>query len=249
MSTIRLGVNIDHAATLRQARYRDTHDVPQQMVEPDPIAIALAAEKAGADGITLHLREDKRHIQDIDVRRMSDAIKTTLNFEMACTPEMTDFAIGIKPDTACLVPENRLEITTEGGLDIVAEEKRVAKVLALLHQAEIPVSFFIDPNEDQVRKSAELGADMIELHTGAYANAYYGDMREHEYKRISDSLELGIKLGLTVNAGHGINYENVKQLVALDGFHEFNIGHSILSRAMLTGVEEAVSKMKGLMER
>ena len=243
---ILLGVNIDHCATLRQARYREAaHD--GGAVEPDPVEFARRSEKAGADGITVHLREDRRHIQERDVWRLRETIATRLNLEMACTPTMTEFALKLRPDSVCLVPENRQEITTEGGLDVVSNRDRVAACVDAMNAAGIKTSLFIDPDEPQIELSAELRAPWIELHTGAYAHAYYTDRRAAEFERLHRGAELGHRSGLVVNAGHGINYINIVEIRTVPHLHELNIGHSIVSRALFSGVEEAVSTMKRLM--
>lgn len=249
-SGILLGVNIDHAATVRQARYRTYPETAGRMVEPDPLAVAFLAERAGADGITVHPREDGRHIQREDVRRLRTSIQTRLNMEMAATDEMLAFALEIRPDSACIVPEKRAEITTEGGLDIASQEERLKPIIDRLNEAGIVVSLFIDAENDQIETASRLGAACIELHTGAYANAYYDAApRERELEKLRHGAALARSLGLTVNAGHGISYVNVHPLLAIPGFHEFNIGHSIISRAVLTGMEEAVRTMKELLRR
>lgn len=243
-----LGVNIDHAATLRQARYRTAARTCGGMVEPDPVALALRAEKAGADGITVHLREDRRHIQPRDVERLRECLATRLNFEMACTPAMVRFALKLKPDSVCVVPENRTEITTEGGLDAVGARRRLAGAIARLRDAGIEVSLFIDPDAAQIDEAARLRVPLVELHTGAYANAY-GSARAHrrEFKRLVAGAEQAHALGLIVNAGHGINYVNIAEVRTIPDLHELNIGHSIMSRALFTGIEEAVREMKARM--
>lgn len=241
---ILLGVNIDHAATLRQARYRGADRTAGQAVEPDPVALALLAERAGADGITIHLREDRRHIQDHDAWRLRESIGTRLNLEMAVTPAMTELALKLKPDSVCLVPESRQEITTEGGLDVVGMKDRVRKCVDAMNAAGIQTSLFIDPDEAQIDASAAVGAPWIELHTGAYANAYYGPRRAAEFQRLRVGAVRGHEAKLVVNAGHGINYVNVAEVRTLPHGHEFNIGHSILSRALGSGIEEAVREMK-----
>ncbi|HQF37915.1 MAG TPA: pyridoxine 5'-phosphate synthase [Opitutaceae bacterium] len=244
-SPILLGVNIDHAATLRQARYRAEPATCGRFIEPDPVELALAAERAGADGITVHLREDRRHIQERDVWRLRESIKTRLNLEMACTDAMVAFALKLKPEYACLVPENRAEVTTEGGLDVVGQRARVRDTVAALTAAGIKTSLFIGPDEPALEAAAEMKSPFVELHTGAYANAYFEPAAAAaEFERLRKAAILGPKLGLTVNAGHGINYVNIAEVRTLPGLHEFNIGHSILSRALLTGVEEAVREMK-----
>jgi pyridoxine 5-phosphate synthase len=244
---ILLGVNIDHCATLRQARYREAPESVAASVEPDPVALALLAERAGADGITVHLREDRRHIQERDVWRLREAISTRLNFEMACTPAMIEFALKLKPSSVCLVPESRQEITTEGGLDIVGNRERVKACVDAMNGARIFTSLFIDPDPEQIELGAKLGAPWIELHTGAYANACHTPQRAAEFARLEAGARLGAKHGLTVNAGHGINYVNIAEVRTLPHIHELNIGHSIVSRALFTGFEEAVREMKARM--
>lgn len=242
---ILLGVNIDHCATVRQARYRAVAPGAEPAVEPDPVALAVLAERAGADGITVHLREDRRHIIDADLPRLRDAIATRLNLEMACSSSMTAIAIALRPDSVCLVPENRAEITTEGGLDIVGQRDRVGPVIEAMNAAGITTSLFIDPDEPQIALAAELGAPCIELHTGAWANAFYlPERRAFEFERLRRGAEQAHALGLTVNAGHGINYVNVAEIRTLPHAHEFNIGHSIISRALFTGIDEAVREMR-----
>jgi pyridoxine 5-phosphate synthase len=241
---ILLGLNIDHCATVRQARYRQADATTGGAVEPDPVTFALLGERAGADGITVHLREDRRHIQERDVWRLREGIATRLNLEMACTPAMTEFALKLKPDTVCLVPENRQEISTEGGLDVVGRRKPVRACVDAMNAAGIKTSLFIDPDEAQIELAAKLGAPLVELHTGAYANAYFGPRREREFQRLRLGCVRAHELGLTVNAGHGINYVNIAEVRTLPHLHELNIGHSIVSRALFTGVEEAVREMK-----
>lgn len=245
---ILLGVNIDHCATLRQARYRQAESTCGGAVEPDPVTFAILSERAGADGITVHLREDRRHIQERDVWRLRESISTRLNLEMACTPAMTEFALKLKPDSVCLVPENRQEITTEGGLDVVGNRARVAACVSAMNQAGIKTSLFIDPDEPQIELAAELKAPWIELHTGAYASNYFrNEIRAKEFQRLRLGAVRGHDLGLVVNAGHGINYVNIPEVRTLPHLHELNIGHSIVSRALFTGVEEAVREMKSRM--
>ncbi len=242
---ILLGLNIDHCATVRQARYRVVQAGAEPAVEPDPVALAVQAERAGADGITVHLREDRRHIIDADVWRLRESIATRLNLEMACTPEMTEIASRLKPDSVCLVPENRAEITTEGGLDVVGQRERVAPIIDAMSALGVTVSLFIDPDAPQIALAAELGAPCIELHTGSWANAYYQpERRADEFARLVRGAEQAHALGLTVNAGHGINYVNVAEIRTLPHLHECNIGHSIISRALFTGIDEAVSEMR-----
>jgi pyridoxine 5-phosphate synthase len=241
---ILLGLNIDHCATVRQARYREAAATTGGAVEPDPLTLALLGERAGADGITVHLREDRRHIQERDVWRLRESITTRLNLEMACTPAMTAFALKLKPDTVCLVPENRQEITTEGGLDAVGNREQVRACVDAMNAAGIRTSLFIDPDEAQIELAAKLGAPLVELHTGAYAHAYFGPKRAKEFQRLRLGCVRAHELGLTVNAGHGINYVNIAEVRTLPHLHELNIGHSIISRALFTGIEEAVREMK-----
>lgn len=244
---ILLGVNIDHCATVRQARYRQAAATVGGAVEPDPVTLAVLAERAGADGITVHLREDRRHIQERDVWRLRETIGTRLNLEMACTPAMTEFALKLKPDSVCLVPESREEITTEGGLEVAGQRERVRAVVDAMTAAGITTSLFIDPEEKQIETAAAVRAPWVELHTGAYANAYFTPRRAEELARLRRGCEQGRTLGLTVNAGHGINYVNIAEIRTLPGLHELNIGHSIISRALFTGIEEAVREMKARM--
>ena len=245
---ILLGVNIDHSATLRQARYRGYAASCGKMVEPDPLALALAAEHAGADGITIHLREDRRHIQDRDALRIRESIATRLNLEMAPTPEMVKFALALKPDSVCLVPERREEISTEGGLDIASRVSELRETTAAFSASGIITSLFIDPDRRQIDAAAEIGAPCVELHTGSYANAYFeADARSREFRRLCQAAEAAANLAITANAGHGINYVNIAEIVELPHLHELNIGHSILSRALLFGIGEAVREMKSRM--
>ena len=244
---IHLGVNIDHCATLRQARYRDAAGAEGGGVEPDPVAFATAAERAGADGITVHLREDRRHIQERDVWRLRECVTTRLNLEMACTPAMIALALKLKPEFVCIVPENRQEVTTEGGLDVVGNRDRVRSCVEAMNAAGIKTSLFIDPDAPQIELSAQLGAPFVELHTGAYAHAYFTPRRAAEFERLRFGAVRARERGLTVNAGHGINYVNIAEVRTLPHLHELNIGHSIVSRAVFTGVEEAVREMRQLM--
>jgi pyridoxine 5-phosphate synthase len=238
-----LGVNIDHVATLRQARYRETPESPN--AEPDPVAAALVAEKAGAVGITAHLREDRRHIQDRDIFELRERITTKLNLEMGLSEEIIQIALRVKPHDVCLVPENRQEVTTEGGLDCAGQMGRLRVVVTQLQDAGVRVSLFIDPEEHQLRAAAELRAEFVELHTGAYANAL-GAEREREIEKLRQGAQLALALGLRVNAGHGLNYENTAAILALPGLEELNIGHSIISRAVSVGLHQAVSEMRRL---
>ena len=235
---ILLGVNIDHVATLRQARGTRY---------PDPIQAAIEAETAGADSITLHLREDRRHIQERDVAMLKDILLTRMNLEMAVTDEMLAIAEGIGPADCCLVPERREELTTEGGLDVAGQDGRIRQACARLAAAGIRVSLFIDADPAQVRAAAAVGAPCIEIHTGHYADATDAAAREAEYRRIAAAVELGSELGLQVNAGHGLNYQNVAPIAALAQVRELNIGHAIVARALFTGLRESVAEMKRLM--
>lgn len=244
---ILLGVNIDHCATVRQARYRGYSATVGGPVEPDPVFLATLAERAGADGITIHLREDRRHIQERDVHRLREVAQTRVNLEMACTPTMIDFARLVRPDSVCLVPESREEISTEGGLDVVGQLERVGAVCAAMRDAGIVVSLFIDADAAQIEAAARLGSPWIELHTGAWANAYHTPRRAEEFARLVAGAARAHELGLVVNAGHGINYVNVAEVRTLPHVHELNIGHSIISRALTTGIEEAVREMKARM--
>jgi len=229
-----LGVNIDHVATIRQAR---------RTVEPDPVAAAALAELAGADGITVHLREDRRHMQDRDVRILRETVRTHLNLEMAATEEMVGIALEIKPDYVTLVPERREEVTTEGGLDIAGQQARMDEVVDKLQSADIPVSLFIDPDETQIKASAATGAKFVELHTGKYVEVK-GEAQAKELELLRQGCEQSLALGMRVNAGHGLTYWNTYPVAQLPGMEELNIGHSIISRAVLVGLERAVREMK-----
>ena len=239
-----LGVHIDHAATLRQARDRASGRTCGGPVEPDPVAVALLAEDAGADGITVHLREDRRHMQEEDIARLRACIRTRLNLEMACTDWMVEYALRLKPAFVCLVPESREEVTTEGGLDVFGKQERVKEITATLTKAGIAVSLFIDPDLRQINAASDCGAPYIELHTGAFANAWHTPARDEEILRLRRAAEHAAGLGLIVNAGHGINYHNIADVLTVPHLHELNIGHSIMSRALLHGVKEAVSTMR-----
>lgn len=241
---IQLGINIDHCATLREARYRDYPQSCSQMVEPDPLACALAAERAGADGITVHLREDCRHIQVSDVHRLRANLQTRLNLEMACTQAMTEFALEVKPDSVCLVPENREEVTTEGGLDVLGKRSQIQETLTALKAAGIFTSLFIEADTAQIEASAELGTHAVELHTGAWANAYYGPKRQETLQALYKGAQQAHSQKLCVHAGHGINYVNIAEICGLPHLRELNIGHSVISRALLTGIEAAVQTMR-----
>ena len=238
-----LGVNIDHAATLRQARYAG--DPGSILVEPDPVEAALIAEKAGADGITAHLREDRRHMQDSDIYRLKEALQTKLNLEMGNAPEIVAIALQVKAHDACLVPENRSEVTTEGGLDCLTHRTALQATIGRLHDVGTVVSLFIDPDPDQIRAAADLKAEYIELHTGAFANAT-GEARTHELRRLITGAKQAHDLGLRINAGHGLNYHNVAELFAVPHMVELNIGHAIISRALFVGLATAVTEMKFL---
>lgn len=242
----KLGVNIDHVATVRQARYRDC-----QSGEPDPVAAALACEEAGAHGITAHLREDRRHVQDRDMQALRAKIRTRLNFEMANTPEIVEIALATKPDIVCLVPESREEVTTEGGLDVVGSLESQSETCRRMLDAGIDVSLFIDPDLAQVEAAAKVGSPFIELHTGAYAEAFHDEAaRAHELDRLAAATRSAQDLGIRVNAGHGLNYENVTPLLDhVSCLVELNIGHSIVSRAITTGIAVAVKDMLVLLAR
>lgn len=244
---IRLGVNIDHAATLRQARYRAYERLRGEMVEPDPVSLALLAERAGADGITVHPREDARHIQRGDVQLLKEVLQVPLNMEMACTDRMLAFALEIRPHTVCLVPEKREEVSTEGGLNVLQHEKWITENVGRLLEAGVRTSLFIDPETEQIEAAARTGAAFIELHTGSFANAYYSEAGEAEARRLEAATELGQRLELIVNMGHGINYTNIERVRGIPGIYEMNIGHSILSRALFTGIAEAVREMQARM--
>ena len=234
-----LGVNIDHIATLRNARGG---------VEPDVIKAAQIAEQNGATSITTHLREDRRHIKNEDVYALINTLKTRLNLEMAMADDIQEIALDIKPYSICLVPERRQEVTTEGGLDVAGQLEKVTEFIKPLLDAGIIVSLFIDPDIKQVEASAKTGAQFIEMHTGSYAECFGYKEEEFEFQKLKKAAELAQKLGLKVNAGHGLNYENVYRMHEIKGLCELNIGHSIVSRAVFTGLSEAVSKMKELIK-
>ncbi len=247
--TLELGVNIDHVATLRQARYRDQPTEGPRRVEPDPVAAALACEAAGCHGITAHLREDRRHIIDRDVRRLREAIRTRLNFEMAITPEIVAFALDIKPDIVCIVPERREEVTTEGGLDVVGHEEAITATCARMRDAGITTSLFIGPDPAQISAAARAGADAIELHTGRYGDHWHLKReRNDEIQRLVAAARQAHELGLQVNAGHGLNVENLPLIHLVPHLVELNIGHSIVSRAVFIGLDAAVKEMLKAME-
>ncbi len=233
-----LGVNIDHVATLRQQRHT---------IYPSPLQAALIAERAGADLITLHLREDRRHILDHDVFEIRKELTTRMNLECAITQEMLDIACEVNPQDVCLVPERRQELTTEGGLDVITHEKAVANAIEVLHKQGIEVSLFIDPTVEQIQQAHALGARVVELHTGAYADATTPEKAAFELERIKRGVEEGLKLGIKVNAGHGLHYDNAKPIIDINGIQELNIGHAIVAHAIFVGFEEAVRQMKALM--
>ena len=237
---ILLGVNVDHVATLRQARYRDEPNTHGGFVEPDPATLAWFAEEAGADGITMHVREDRRHVQGYQ-----EKMKTRLNLEVSLATEMVELALSLKPESVCLVPENRKEVTTEGGLDIISNMERSRDAVKAFTDAGIPTSMFIDPDEKQLEASAEIGSPWVELHTGSFARAWYDESkRVAELDTLRNGMNFGISLGLRVNAGHGINYDNVEGAKQLEQVYEFNIGHSIISRSITHGLAEAVQTMR-----
>lgn len=236
---IRLGINVDHVATVRQARRVDI---------PDPVEVALLAEEAGANGITVHLREDRRHIQERDVKRLRERIATKLNLEMAVTPAMVAFAEQSRPDDACFVPEKREELTTEGGLDVLGQQDKIRDAVSRLQERGIKVSLFIDPDKKQIDAAKTVSAHAVEIHTGAYCNAAGAD-RKKELKEVIAAAALARSLDLEVHGGHGLNYENVIPIAAIGEMVELNIGHSIIARAVLVGIEQAVREMKKLLHR
>jgi pyridoxine 5-phosphate synthase len=235
---ILLGVNIDHVATLRQSRGTRY---------PDPVQAAIEVEQAGADAVTLHLREDRRHIQERDVRAIRDTVLTRMNLEMAVTDEMLALAEEIRPHDCCLVPERREELTTEGGLDVAGQLSRMKDACDRLRNAGVRVSLFIDADADQVEAAREVGAPVIEIHTGHFADASDEATRQQEYRRIVDAVKRGNEAGLQVNAGHGLNYQNVREIARLKSIRELNIGHAIIARALFTGLQQAVADMRRLM--
>jgi len=234
----RLSVNIDHIATIRQAR---------KGTEPDPVAAAVLAELSGASGIIAHLREDRRHVQDRDLRLLREVVQTKLNMEMAATDEMERIARQIKPDFSTLVPEKREELTTEGGLEVASRIEFMKVYIGRLREAGITVSLFVDPDEKQIAAAKKAGADWVEIHTGAYANARGAQEQDREYSQIFEAAQLASSLGLHVGAGHGLNYSNVARITDITEVEELNIGHSIISRAALVGIDRAVREMKQLM--
>ncbi|WP_075181530.1 pyridoxine 5'-phosphate synthase [Pantoea sp. 1.19] len=239
MAELLLGVNIDHIATVRNARGTDY---------PDPVQAAFVAEQAGADGITVHLREDRRHITDRDVRILRDTIQTRMNLEMAVTDEMLAIACEIRPHFCCLVPEKREEVTTEGGLDVAGQLDKMHAAVRQLSEAHILVSLFIDPDERQIDAAVAVGAPFIEIHTGAYAEAAEGEARDDALARIAQAARYAAGKGLKVNAGHGLTYHNVQPIARLPEMHELNIGHAIVGRALFSGLADAVREMKAQMQ-
>ena len=235
---IYLGVNVDHVATVREAR---------GCGYPDPVHAALQAELAGADGITMHLREDRRHVQDHDIERFAASTQTKLNLEIAATDEMRKIAMAVKPKDVCLVPEKREELTTEGGLDVVSQQDFLSDYVASLQEAGIQTSLFIDPVEAQIEATARVGAPIVELHTGSYAETDTPAARTTELSRIISACDYAFSLGLIVNAGHGLHYDNVQAIAEIETINELNIGHSLVARALYWGLPTAVSKMKRLM--
>ena len=236
---IRLGVNVDHVATVRQARRIDV---------PDPVEAALIAETAGADGITVHLREDRRHIQERDVQLLRERLQTKLNLEMAVTPPMLAFAENVRPDDACFVPEKREELTTEGGLDVASHRRKIREATQRLHAIGLRVSLFVDPEPAQIEASREAGAHAVEIHTGVYCNAL-GVEREKQLQGIVEAAKLAQSLGLEVHGGHGLNYDNVLAIAQIPEMVELNIGHSIIARAIIVGIEQATREMKDLLSK
>lgn len=236
----KLGLNVDHIATIREARGG---------TEPDPVTAAAIGELAGAEGITIHLREDRRHIQDRDLEILRKTVQTKLNLEMAATEEMIAIASRIKPEQCTLVPERREELTTEGGLDVVANQETITNAIKSLKQAGITVSLFVDPAEEQLRAAKASGADAVEIHTGLYSTEKNESARKQHLEAIQQAVKLGNQLGLTVHAGHGLNYVNIAPLVQMQGIEEFNIGHSIIAKASLVGLDRAVREMVALIRR
>jgi pyridoxine 5-phosphate synthase len=236
---IRLGVNVDHVATVRQAR---------RIEVPDPVEAALLAEIAGADGITVHLREDRRHIQERDVQLLRERLQTKLNLEMAVTPAMLMFAEKVRPDDACFVPEKREELTTEGGLDVVSHRQKICEATQRLQGIGLRVSLFVDPEPAQIEASRDAGAHAVEIHTGAFCNAV-GVERKDQLEAILEASKLAQSLGLEVHGGHGLNYDNVLAIAEIPEMAELNIGHSIIARAIIAGIEQAVREMKGLLNQ
>jgi pyridoxine 5-phosphate synthase len=235
---IRLAVNVDHVATLREAR---------GISEPDPVLGASICELAGAEGIVVHLREDRRHIQDRDVRLLRQTVKTKLNLEMGATEEIIKFALAVKPDMVTLVPEKRKELTTEGGLNVAGQKKKLKKVISRMNDAGIPVSLFIDPDSRQIAAAGDVGATFVEIHTGRYADAGSEEEQDQEFEQVAAAAEEAYEAGLRVNAGHGLNYVNTRRVAALETVEELSIGHAIMARAIMVGLDQAVREMLGLM--
>jgi pyridoxine 5-phosphate synthase len=241
---LKLGVNIDHVATVREARYRG-----QSFGEPDPVSAALECERAGAHGITVHLREDRRHIQDRDVWKLREVVRTRLNLEMANSPEIVEIALRLKPDIVCIVPERRQEVTTEGGLDVLGAEGALAETRRRMNQRGIQVSLFVSPDIEQIEAAARVGSQFVELHTGSFANSFADpEKRDVELGRLITAARRAHALGLRVNAGHGLTYANLRHLFAVPHLVELNIGHSIISRAVFVGLAEAVREMLALIQ-
>ena len=251
---LKLGVNIDHVATLRQARYPLVRgasgppaDLSGAIPEPDPVWAAVEVELAGAHGITVHLREDRRHIRDRDVQLIRQVIRTRLNLEMADVPEIVAFAEEVRPEEVCLVPEKRQEVTTEGGLDVAGASKSLLRTVARLQKDGIAVSLFVDPDARQIRAAADSGAEFIELHTGPFANVRREPEAAAEIRKLTQAAELAHKLGLRINAGHGLNYQNTPRILGVPHLEMLNTGHSIIARALLVGLRQAVREMLALM--
>ena len=240
MEYLRLGVNIDHVATVRNARGG---------IHPSPVAAALLAQKAGADGITAHLREDRRHIRDDDIAALKDAIDIPLNFEMAATEEMVAIALKLLPNAACIVPERREELTTEGGLAVAGQQARLSPLIQQLKGAGIRVSLFVDADEAELNAAAELGADIVELHTGRYCDSPAGSPRNQELERIAKGAQIAASAGLEVHAGHGLSFETVQEIAALPEIVELNIGHFLIGAAIYTGLEDVILQMRQLMKQ
>jgi len=240
MEYLRLGVNIDHVATVRNARGG---------IHPSPVAAALLAQKAGADGITAHLREDRRHIRDDDIAALKDAIDIPLNFEMAATEEMVAIALKLLPNAACIVPERREELTTEGGLAVAGQQARLSPLIQQLKGAGIRVSLFVDADEAELNAAAELGADIVELHTGRYCDSTAGSPRNQELERIAKGAQIAASAGLEVHAGHGLSFESVQEIAALPEIVELNIGHFLIGAAIYTGLEDVILQMRQLMNQ
>ncbi|OEU47463.1 MAG: pyridoxine 5'-phosphate synthase [Desulfobulbaceae bacterium S3730MH12] len=236
----KLAINVDHVATIREAR---------GINEPDPVAAAAICEFAGASGIVVHLREDRRHMQDRDIYLLRQTVKTKLNLEMGANKEIIKIALDLKPDIVTLVPENRQELTTEGGLDVISQKKKIAKVIDKMEKRGIPVSIFSDPDPKQLKAASEVGATFVELHTGRYCEAESEEALEHEFQLIATSAEEAYQLGLRVFAGHGLDYQNTAPIAALDMIEELSIGHAIISRAVFTGLDQAVREMAAIINQ